>query len=159
MNKKQGAGLGIGYVSIMIIFAVICLTIFAVLSFQSAYSNSALTQKSTVYLREYYDADGRSQEVLAQLDGIALDTGGEPDFKSAFMDGAKNIEGVRLSDAPDGVRADITVGINDRQDLAITAVFYSSPAGDKRFDIKKRSVVITQPGTDDKPLGVWDGKF
>jgi len=159
MNKKNGAGLGIGYVSIMIIFAVICLTIFAVLSFQSAYSNSALTEKSAKYLAEYYKADESSQEVLAQLDGIAFGAMDELDFKGAFMDGAKNIGGVRLSDAPDGVRADITVKINERQALVITAVFYSMPKGDRRFEITKRGVDITDSKTDGKPLGVWDGQF
>ncbi len=159
MNKKNGAGLGIGYVSIMIIFAVICLTIFAVLSFQSAYSNSALTEKSTKYLTEYYSADEASQRILAELDGAALNAGDGIDFKGAFMDGAKNIAGVKLSDAPDGIRADITTVINERQSLVITAVFYPAPKGEKRFEIKKRAVAVTDPKTDGNPLGVWDGKF
>ncbi len=159
MNKRHGAGLGIGYVSIMIIFAVICLTIFAVLSFQSAYSNSALSEKSAKYLAEYYGADEASQKILAELDGIALDAGDEIDFKGAFMDSAKNIAGVKLTDAPYGIRADITAAINKQQDLVITAVFYSSPKGEKRFEITKRGVNIIDPGADDNPLGVWDGKF
>ncbi len=158
MNKK-GTGLGIGYVSIMIIFAVICLTIFAVLSFQSAYSNSALTEKSAEYLKEYYEADSAAQNTLAELDGIALNAAGEIDFKGAFMDSVKDVAGVRASDAPDGIRADITAGINKQQNLVITAVFYSSPREEKRFKITRRAVEIVGSGTEGKPLGVWDGNF
>lgn len=159
MNKKNGAGLGIGYVSIMIIFAVICLTIFAVLSFQSAYSNSALTERSAEYLTDYYGADEASQRVLAELDGIALSARDEIDFKGAFMDGAQNIEGVKLSDAPDGVRAEITSKINEQQNLVITAVFYSSARGEESFGITGRAVDIIDDESDGKPLGVWDGRF
>ena len=63
MNKKDRlntSGLGVGYVSVMIIFAVICLTIFAVLSFSAASSSDGFNERSGDYLKQYYAEIGRA---------------------------------------------------------------------------------------------------
>ena len=44
--KNIRSGIGIGYVSVMMIFAVICLTILAVLAFQAASSDERLSEKN-----------------------------------------------------------------------------------------------------------------
>ncbi len=159
MDKKHGAGIGIGYVSIMIIFAVICLTIFAVLSFQSAYSNSALTEKSAEYISEYYAADEKTAAALATLDDAALKAAGEIDFGGAFLEYAGNVDGTSFTNVPEGIRADITAEINERQKIVVSAVFYSNPRDGKRFEIIGRATDIIDAETNDKPLGVWDGQF
>ena len=76
MNKKKrffGSTVGVGYISMMLIFTVICLTILAVLSFQAVYSNDRVSSRSERFTQEYYDADMAAKRTLAQLDGIALE--------------------------------------------------------------------------------------
>ena len=44
-DKLSSSALGVGYVSVMIIFAVICLTIFAVMSFSAASSSDGFNER------------------------------------------------------------------------------------------------------------------
>ena len=70
-KESRGRGLGVGYLSVMIIFAAVCLTVFAVLSYRAASSNDAINERSGDFLRRYYEADSKAKEILAQLDGYA----------------------------------------------------------------------------------------
>ena len=49
---RSGGTVGVGYISIMLIFTVICLTIFAVLSFQAVYSSDKMTNRSDGFTQQ-----------------------------------------------------------------------------------------------------------
>ena len=49
------------------IFAVLCLTVFALLSLSTVRADGRLSQISARSVEEYYNADSKAQEVLAQL--------------------------------------------------------------------------------------------
>ena len=70
-EKSRSTGMGVGYVSVMLIFAVICLTIFAVLSFKAALSNKTLNERSGDFLKQYYLADTAAKETLAEINDRA----------------------------------------------------------------------------------------
>ena len=156
MNKKKrffGSTVGVGYISIMLIFTVICLTILAVLSFQAVYSNDRVSSRSEIFTQEYYDADAAAKSTLAQLDLAAVQAGFS--FEESFMTAAAEIEGVSTAMVPGGVRADYSVRINDRQYLAVSVEFHAD-SSDGRYDVLEwRSV--TRDSTEESSPAVWDG--
>ncbi len=71
--KKKSVGVGIGTCSLMMIFTVLCLTIFAVLSLLQA--NSAYLQ-STNYadsITNYYAADNKAMQIKAMIENNSID--------------------------------------------------------------------------------------
>lgn len=158
MDKKngfKGAGLGVGYVSVMIIFAVICLTIFAVLSFRAASSGDAFNERSGEYLKQYYAADAQAKETLAQLNEIAYGAAKSEFFEDSFELSAGEIEGVSLRKSMRGYEAGFSVKINDRQELAVMTEFYT----DGGYKIIRWQSVDISVETSGSHLNVWDGSF
>ena len=70
MKEKQRFHIGIGVPSILMIFVVLCLTTFGVLSFSSASADYRLTEKNVSYIKAYYNADVNAQKFLSGIDTI-----------------------------------------------------------------------------------------
>lgn len=71
--KKKSIGVGIGTCSLMMIFTVLCLTIFAVLSLlqaNSAYAQSVNYADSVI---NYYDADSKAMQIKALIEAGSID--------------------------------------------------------------------------------------
>ncbi|MBD5129900.1 MAG: hypothetical protein HDT43_08255 [Ruminococcaceae bacterium] len=154
MHKKDRntLGLGVGYVSVMIIFAVICLTIFAVLSFSAASSSDGFNGRSGDYLKQYYAADSAAKSRLAALDGIAKAAVESGFFEDEFETAASE-QGVALKRVMNGFSAVWTEKISDRQELAVEVEFTS----DGNCEITRwQSRTISGEGSESH-LGVWDG--
>lgn len=157
MDKKNKLhGMGVGYVSVMLIFAVICLTVFAVMSFRAASANDGFNVRSGDYLKEYYAADSAAKSRLAELDGIAKSAAESGFFEEEFEAAAETIEGVTLNRIANGYSANWAVKINDRQELAISVEFTS----DGGCEITRwQSRTVSTEDSSDSHLGVWDGSF
>ena len=56
-----------GGVSLLVVFAVICLTVFALLSLSTVQADVRLADASVRAVSEYYAADRQAQEILARL--------------------------------------------------------------------------------------------
>ncbi len=161
-NRKSGGtgagGMGVGYVSLVMIFSVICLTVLAVLSYQAAGANDILNEKSGRFTGEYYSADSSAKQTLCRLDEIALtSTGGffEDDFTALC---GEALPEVRLRSVPEGVEASFTEPINDRLRLDVSVIFYSRPS-DSRYSITEWKSVSAAQDETDEALGVWDGSM
>ncbi len=57
----------VGGSSLLVIFAVLCLTVFALLSLGSVQAERRQADAATKSVRDYYDADLRAQEIYAWL--------------------------------------------------------------------------------------------
>ncbi len=75
MGNKEGAGIGVGGISMLAIFVVLCLTTLAVLSLVSARADYALSEKTVMASKQYYAADALAEEKLAALLGV-VESGG-----------------------------------------------------------------------------------
>ena len=64
MNK---GGMGVGSSSIMLIFAVLCLTIFSLISLSVAQNDKALVDAETRLVVSYYEADELAERILAEI--------------------------------------------------------------------------------------------
>lgn len=158
MNKNKGfrgLGLGVGYVSVMIIFAAVCLTLFAVLSFRAAKSNDAFNERSGDFLKQYYEADSKAKEILAQLDECANSAVNSGFFADSFEFSAGEIEGVRVTPAMGGIRAEYSVQINETRELAVRVTFKESGG----YDIGLWQSKATAENGDDSHINVWDGNI
>lgn len=75
MRKRKG--LGVGSISLVLIFSVLCLTIFTLLTLSTARSDAALAERAAQSAKDYYAADAEGQHVCAQLQS-ALQNGERP---------------------------------------------------------------------------------
>lgn len=66
-NHRQGPGIGLGITSVLTVFVALCVTIFAALSFFSARADRDLSDKAAETTTEYYAADSKAEEAVADL--------------------------------------------------------------------------------------------
>lgn len=68
MNKKERfSPPAVGGVSLLVVFAVLCLTIFALLGLATVQADRRLADASAKAVADYYAADSEAQEILARL--------------------------------------------------------------------------------------------
>lgn len=65
--KRTDAPAAVGGSSLLVIFIVLCLTVFAMLSLSSVQADGRLGMASAEAVRAYYVADCEAEEILAQL--------------------------------------------------------------------------------------------
>lgn len=121
----------VGGSSLLVIFAVLCLTVFAMLSLTQAQADRRLAQNSWSAVTGYYRADCQAQEILSQLRA-----GERPD--SVTAEG----EGVFSYACP----------ISDAQTLEVRVRL----AGES-YEILAWRAVFTADWQADEDLDLWDG--
>ncbi|MBE6617004.1 MAG: hypothetical protein E7627_03525 [Ruminococcaceae bacterium] len=67
MKKERRSFPLIGASSLIVIFAVVCLTVFAMLSLNTTLAGERLSQKNADSTVEYYKAEAAAQEILAKI--------------------------------------------------------------------------------------------
>lgn len=86
---------------LLVIFAVLCLTVFALLSLSTVQADGRLTKISAKAVAEYYEADTQAEEILADLrrgivaDGVAQE-GDCYSYSCAVSDTQKLLVKVRI---------------------------------------------------------------
>lgn len=65
--KRTDTPAAVGGISLLVIFIVLCLTVFALLSLSSVQADGRLSTASAEAVRAYYAADCEAEEILAQL--------------------------------------------------------------------------------------------
>ncbi|MCI8608786.1 MAG: hypothetical protein HFE73_03985 [Firmicutes bacterium] len=133
MRNKQHSSFAppaIGGISLLVIFAVLCLTVFSLLSLSTVRADSKLSEASAQSIAGYYAADAEAEKILAQLrDGQAPD--------------CVTINGDQYT---------YTCSISDTQQLAVTLQFDGAQFSVLRWQVEScRDVEI------DDRLPVWGG--
>lgn len=67
-ERSPASGVSIGGLTVLVIFTVLCLTIFSVISLASAQADRRLSDKNLEQTVRYYDADGKAEEHLKAVD-------------------------------------------------------------------------------------------
>jgi len=132
MNKeKNGFRFPVmGVSSLLIIFSVLCLTVFAILSVSTASAGSRLSKKATQSVTDYYAADSRAEKTIAAL---------------------------RSGEVPDGVSADgdiysFTCPASDTLELQVKVRISGSD-----YEVLQWQMVSTASWQNDESLNLWDG--
>lgn len=63
---KRQWGIGVGSASVLIIFVLLCLTVFATLSLVSAQADLRLAERAAETTAAWYEADGRAAEFFVR---------------------------------------------------------------------------------------------
>lgn len=67
MKQKSSPFSPVGAGSLLVAFAILCLTVFALLSLTTAHREQRLSESAHRAVTEYYEADFQAQEVFARL--------------------------------------------------------------------------------------------
>lgn len=130
-KEKRGFSFpAVGGSSLLVIFAVLCLTVFALLGLSTAQAGARLSAASAAAVEGYYQADQQAEEILARL---------------------------RAGEVPEGVRVRGTeyqyeCQISDTQMLAVAVRLQ-----DGESTILRWQAVSTVEWEADDSLTVWDG--
>ncbi len=81
-SRLTNVTIGAGGALIIVIFVVLCLTIFSVLSFTTAYSDLKLSKKTKQITEDYYEVHGRAEEKLSEISDIIILAQKSIDIKS-----------------------------------------------------------------------------
>ena len=88
-EKNRGAGIGIGGVSILAVFVVLCLTTLAALSYTTAQADHRLAERNARAQESYYEADAAAEQRLAE---IVQMTTGNADFRNTLRQAEYTME-------------------------------------------------------------------
>jgi len=139
-----------------LIFVLLCLTTFAVLSLVSALADKSLTDRSAQAMTEYYAADGEAEEILGKIDAALHSS--RQNGEDAFYSGAGPLlSGIDPSVRVDGRQVHYAVPLNDSQELRVSLEITFSPSS-RLYELNEWKVVNTadwQP--EDELLNLWTG--
>lgn len=149
-KERKPAGIGSGYLSIMMIFVVLCLTMLAALSYSTASSENKYSEKSAAYTQDYYNADYEAKRTLAEVNGVISGYDDYTDFMlTAELDGMGNIE---YESVFGGIEVSWSTPINQSQSIFSCVRF----SGGSFEIISWRTGSVNE--IEEKPLGVWLGE-
>lgn len=161
MTMKKKFSIGTGVPSILMIFVVLALTTFAVLSFTSARADYKLTEKNSKYIMDYYNADKEAQSIIASVDAVIFENNrasGDYDFIGAIQALGKDIAVDTDSDGKFLLK--YKVAVNDKQNLNVWLRVNSKDSAE-RYTIAKYSVSqqVLDSGLEfeDESAGWWQG--
>lgn len=138
MNKN---GIGVGSASIVLIFAVLCLTIFALITFMSANTEMALANAETELVKSYYEADALAERIIDEIvSGSSGDILGA-EIKSEWdWDLLANI-------------TEFSCPMSDRKEIYVKIALYE----DNSYDILSWRMRDAGEWETDAALPVWSG--
>lgn len=127
----------VGAASLLVSFAVLCLTVFALLSLSTVRADDRLGEASARATADYYAADLEAQTILARL---------------------------RNGEWPEGVSfsgsgllyADYAVPISDAQELQVSVILRG--IADREYEILRWQAVNVEAWDFDDTLDLWDGE-
>lgn len=140
-EKRKATGMQVGSASLVMVFAVLCLTIFAVLSVVTARGEWNLAEKSANAVTAYYEADCRAVEIFDEIAASYDGTFTLPQDCSAQVETVDGVDYLTYA-----------VAIDDGQELWVE-VYYEENA------LKIAHWMVQESGTwiADESINVWGG--
>lgn len=139
MNEKRSVHFtppAVGGVSLLVVFAVLSLTVFALLSLATVQADVRLADASAQAVSDYYAADCAAQEILARIRN-----GEQP-------------EGVTFSGSG-LLRAEYAVPISDTQELQVSVILRG--IANREYVIERWQASSSGEWEFDDGLDLWDG--
>lgn len=128
-----------GAVSLVMIFAVLCLTVFSVLTLSTAVGESKLAQATAQHTADYYAADAQATAIAARLGQGSR---------------AQEIDGIAIAytNDADGQQAIFSVSAGENQALSVILLLQN-----QSYDILKWELTYSGDWQADQSIAVWDG--
>lgn len=153
MKRNGGFQISTGVTSILMIFVILCLTTFGILSYTSAKADYSFAVKNADYISSYYDAYSRVNEKIAAIDEIVNQMENNTDNMSQYLsDIEKNVSSLddevteinceRTNEANNSIiRIYVSSAIDEKHSLKTCVDVYDISSG-KRYDVGKIYVYI-----------------
>jgi len=156
MDNKKYSGVGVGSTSIIMIFVVLCLTTFSVLSLTSANVGKRYSEKLKINANQKIDAQNEANQLLIKIDMILLDASRDLINYEATVQTISSLDGVKVTNQTDAYIASFDIPINKTRFLSVELKIPSSPS-DERYEIIKWITTSTEADYDENPDKIWDG--
>lgn len=142
----------IGTTSLILVFIVLCLSTFGLLSLSSAKGDWNLADKNAGAVRAYYEADAKGEQFVAMVDRILQDTA------AAGLLGADRERALKAELGahyqPDGsVQTDISMDFGQALHIELELV------GDAGYQIRCWNICHTEEYEIDNSIPVWTGEI
>ena len=131
MNNQKKQPMLVGGSSLLVVFAVLCLTVFALLGFSTVLADQRLSNAGVEATKDYYAADTQAEVILAQLRN-----GDE-------VEGVTEVNGVYSYICP----------VSKTQELQVEVRIDGM-----RWEILRWQTVSTVEWSQEETISVWDGK-
>ncbi len=153
MAGKNSQGIHVGSTSILMVFSILCLTIFAVLSFVTTNYERKLSEKTAAVVFNFYQADNQAEEILAEIQAM-FSINPEPDQLDTFFDEYQQ-EDFLVSSLKDSKNFSFSyeVPIDEKQNLHISA-----DAKNGIIIVNSWKISSTGSWAPDNRLEVWAGE-
>lgn len=99
----------VGGISILMVFVMLCLTTFGVLTLVTARAEMRLTQKNAQSVTSYYASVSKTQEILAQIDSILQNGAAQGKTDEEMTKEISLLEGVSLKRQGTVKKVDVSV--------------------------------------------------
>lgn len=155
MNKKI-TGFGVGASSIIMIFVVLCLTTFSLLSFSSARSSLRLAEKSKDYNSAFGTAELKANQTLSKIDEKLATAQKSFDYGSEVIS-LSSIDGVKVTFNGNNYKVSYSVPVLKTTFLNVELSVPANPSA-YRYNIVKWNTSSTEKEYDNGD-NIWDGTF
>ena len=169
--KKSGVGtVNAGGAIVIIIFVVLCLVIFGLLSFATSFADKKLADKNLANVSQYYSADTIAEEKLAMIyDAVCSKLGGDLTLEDIVRSAAGEMP-FEISVATDENTEMVSVYYRTEMDASeakvksyldsVIAFYYDINTGKLSYKIYEWKVVVeSEFEYDEKQIDIWDGNF
>lgn len=155
-KQKKYSGFGVGSTSVIMIFIVLCLTTFSILSYISSNAGYKFAKKSSEHLSMYYSAQNSAEMTLRNIDN-ALYLGNKDSANySAYVYGLQNISGVKVVKNTDSYSVSYSTKIDDNQTISVELKVPLSP-DKQRYSIIKWANTTTVSDFNSGKQNIWNG--
>lgn len=119
MSKRKYPTINIGSSSMLVVFIILCLITFSVLSVASANNDRKYSEKIANRTTAYYKASNKAEELLSQIDDKLKQIYEQynADYLSQVPDVLTSIDGIDTSNFPS---VSFSIPINDTQTLSVS---------------------------------------
>ena len=153
MKKKTqfSSGINVGSASLAMVFSILCLTVFSVLSLITANNDYKLAEKNSSSLKEYYSADYNATEFANAL--ITTYTSSSSAYNEETVNKHKDEYSLNEKNENGIITAAFSVPINEK-----TALSASLEIKNGKATILKWRIEDTYTQEYDTSLPVWNGE-
>ena len=140
-NKRENPILNFGASLLLVVFLILCLVTFAVLTLSSAANDYEFSRKLAVRKAAYYEANNQAEYLLKEIDQMLVDGN---DWKQAVSLSTETVSITADLDENNVPVISYSVPLDDAQALSVCLeLFPADAAGDTTYHIRKWQVVST----------------
>ena len=154
MSKRKYPTINIGSSSMLVVFIILCLITFSVLSVASANNDRKYSEKIANRTTAYYKASNKAEELLSQIDDKLKQIYEQynADYLSQVPDVLTSIDGIDTSNFPS---VSFSIPINDTQTLSVSLLIQiPEKEGDTFYTITSWQEIYTAVWNGDEPMNL-----